>query len=43
MQGGKHQVSRNGGANGDLCCLIVTDLTDKDDIGVVTKDGTKCC
>lgn len=42
MQGTYHQVSGDGRLYGDAGGLLVTDLTDHDDIRVLTQDGTQC-
>ena len=41
MQGTYYQVSGNRRLNRDARCLLVSDLTDHDDIRVLTKDGTQ--
>ena len=42
MQGTYHQVSGDGCLYRDAGGLLVTDLTDHDDIRVLTEDGTQC-
>ena len=42
MQGTYNQVSRDGCLYGDAGGLLVTDLTDHDDIRVLSQDGTQC-
>ena len=41
MQGADHQVAGNRSLDGDGCGFAVTNLTDHDNIRVLTKDGTK--
>ena len=38
MQGGEHEVTREGGLHGDAGGLDVTDLADEDDVGVLAQD-----
>ena len=42
MQGTYHQVSGDGRLYGDAGGLLVSDLTDHDDIRVLSQDGTQC-
>ena len=42
MQGTYHQVSGDGRLYGDAGGLLVTDLTDHDDIRVLSQNGTQC-
>src|SRR5687767_7420910 len=38
---GQHKVTRERGLDGDLCGLEVTDLTDEDDVRILTKERAK--
>ena len=42
MQGTYHQVSGDGCLYGNAGGLLVSDLTDHDDIRVLSQDGTQC-
>ena len=42
MQGTYHQVSGDGRLYGNAGGLLVSDLTDHDDIRVLSQDGTQC-
>jgi hypothetical protein len=41
VQGGEHQVTGEGGVDGDGCGLEVPNLTDHDDVGCLTQDGAE--
>ena len=41
MQGRDHEVTRDRSLHRNLRRLLVTDLTDHDDVGVLTQDGTQ--
>ena len=41
VQRGEHQVTGEGGLDGDRGGLLVTDLTDQHDVGILTKERTE--
>ena len=41
VQGGQHQVARHGSLNGNLSRFKITNLTNHDDVGVLTKNGAQ--
>lgn len=41
VQRGQHQMSGDGGADGDRTCLAVADLAHRDNIGVLAQDGAQ--
>ncbi len=41
VQGGEHQVAGQRGLDGDLGGLVVADLADHDDVGVLAQEGAQ--
>ena len=43
MEGREDEVARQGGLDGNLSCLEVSNLSDEDNIGILAQEGSECC
>ena len=42
MHGRYNQMAGNRCLHGNRCCLLISDLTDHDDIRILTENGSQC-